>query len=402
MSLNIFKKNPQNDPAPKTPKLLTKEEILSKLLGGEFSDYIEFESETQDDCIYIPELEMNIKPIVFEASERLVSLGFNMYSDVLRSQFFECSVGLGENCESAYGMAIGTFAFSFMQGLKNLSDNNVKYKAVSEFAGHPHSWNVFASNIVGKGQSGESHAPSDYWELLNEDIIKRLGNQKVTYVKVFCANHESNVIGECRINDIPVPELGEKVASIGKNWSNAGYKSEKQFFFIVQDDSTIVDYPYASLDGREKLRSAVAEYLKVFSNIRSQKEYENIVDTVTAITGDKTLASECYSFITEICAERYFEGTFICGDSFNLFYPDNTSVTSYKSQLSDYIPIKEAVFNTFSSNVLGENTDRVFGQLVEMSSIYNAYQQARQSNPDPKGLRVDCMIHNVPADFEIR
>lgn len=94
--------------------------------------------------------------------------------------------------------------------------------------------------------------------LLKEDIIKRLGNQKAVCVKVFNSALESKVIGECKINDIFVPELGDKIAEIAKKWVTDGYVTEKQYFFIVQDDDTISDYPYAGEEGKDRLRSNVA------------------------------------------------------------------------------------------------------------------------------------------------
>lgn len=399
---NITWKN--NDEEEKT-KVMTKEEILGRILGGELSDYIELKSETRGDRIYVPEFKMEIKPIVYEVKERFVNLGFDMYSDLWGAHFFECSVGLGNDCSSAYGMAIGTFAFSFMQGLKTVADNHVKSSLTSSFAGREHKWKVYESNVVATGKKDEKRVKSDYWNLLKDDIVKRLGNQKAVCVKIFNSNYESKVTGECRINDVPVPELGEKVGELAKKWEKEGYKSEKQFFFIIQDKNTVTEYPYAGRAGEAILRSAVAEYLKVFSQIKSQEEYSNIVETTAAITGDKTLAAECLCFVAEMCAERVFDEVFTLGDSFALCRPDDSTYDTYKCQLSDYMPIRRAVFDTFSSGVLGEKTNQVFNQLVYMSSLRNLMDQIEAQGKKPeelKGMVVGHMLYSVPQDFEIR
>lgn len=52
-------------------------------------------------------------------------------------------------------MAIGTFALSFMQGLKGVADNDIKCRITSEFAGHSHSWRVYSSDIVDTGVKAE-------------------------------------------------------------------------------------------------------------------------------------------------------------------------------------------------------------------------------------------------------
>jgi hypothetical protein len=38
---------------------------------------------------------MKIKPYVWEVKERIVNISFDMYSDVLKTRFFEFSTGLG-------------------------------------------------------------------------------------------------------------------------------------------------------------------------------------------------------------------------------------------------------------------------------------------------------------------
>ena len=68
MGFNFFKKknkeiNKPDEPViPEKSKMLTKEEILHRILDGEFSSFIELKSETKGDSLYIPELKMNIKP----------------------------------------------------------------------------------------------------------------------------------------------------------------------------------------------------------------------------------------------------------------------------------------------------------------------------------------------------
>ena len=408
MIFDFFKrKNKENNKqdtaaASEKAKILTKNEILDRILNGEFSSFIELKSETRDDIIYIPELEMKIKPYVWEVKERIVNISFDMYSDVLKTRFFEICAGLGEDSESAYGMAIGSFAFSFMQGLKAVADNDVKCRITSEFAGHSHSWSVYSSDIVRAGASKEKHEVSDYWELLKDDIIKRLGNQKTVYVKVFNSGFGSKVIGECRINDIVIPELGAKVAEIAKKWETSQYKSEKQFFFIVRDDVTRIDYPYDGVEGEKKIHSAVTEYLDMVMKMDSREDYDSIVENLSAVTGDKTLAFECFCYIPEMCAERYFDEAFIFGDMINFVFHDESTVASYKCQLSDYIRIRDSFFDIFNSGVLGNELKNVYARLIGMSLLLDSYEKLEGKMEKTKRMKVDFINYNVPEDFEVR
>ena len=403
MGFNLFKKKKTaSSVISEKPKVLTKEDILRRILGGEFSSFIELKSVTKINTIYIPELELSITPTVIEVSERMVSLYFEIYSDTLKTYFHERSTGLGKDSETDYGMAIGTFAFSFMQGLKAVADNDVKYRITSEFAGHSHSWSVYCSNIAGTNSGEKNHDISDYWQLLKDDIIKRLGNQKAVYVKIINSILESNVIAECSINDIVVPELSVKLSEISRKWKSSGHKIEKQSFFIVQDDDTIIDSPYTGKKGQAELCLNVAEYMKNFNKISSREECDNIIETTAAVTGDRLLAEDCFFFIPQICAERHFNDIFIYNDELRFAFPDNNTVTSYKCQISDYTRIMDAVYDILNSGLFGEDTKLVSAKFAGVSPLYNDYKKIKEKGVNTKGLNVSYMLYDVSEDFEVR
>ncbi|MBR3536104.1 MAG: hypothetical protein IKN85_09765, partial [Oscillospiraceae bacterium] len=77
---------------------------------------------------------------------------------------------------------------------------------------------------------------------------------------------------------------------------------------------------------------------------------------------------------------------------------------AFRSQLSDYMPIQEAVFRVFNSDILGDRQkrDEVFSQFVSMSSLKNVIDQAREKDATVDGLAVQQMIYHVDVDFELR
>lgn len=382
--------------------MMTKEQIMSKILNGGLARVIELESETRGDALYVPEFEMTVKPKLHEITENMAVISFEIYSGTLDTSFTEVSAGMGTDTDKAVEMSLGLFGYSFMNGFKNIADNLKDCTIKSSFAGKTHKWDVYSSNIACSGNVQEIRPASQYWKLLEKDIVKRLGSRKAAYVKIYASNSFGNITGECRINDIPVPELSEKVAAEAKKWSGKGVKSEKQFFFIIQDDSTLEPYIYSGPAGEERLYAGVEHYLRFFSEIQSREDYERIVDTVSLLTGDRTLASECYCMISEMCAESVFTEEFVCGDSFLISKPDGTSVVSYKSQLSDYYMLRKSLFRVLESGVFGENTNKLFTQLIRMSSLYSILEQVKENGAEAKGLEVKEMIFNVPEDFVIR
>ena len=131
--------------------VLTAEEVKNRILDGGLAGLIELKSERKGNAVYIPELKISITPNVHEARENFVNIVFSIWSDEWETELTEVSVGAGNDTESALGMALGMFAYSFMNGLKNVAENRPAGNVTSYFAGNEHKWTVYASNITGAG-----------------------------------------------------------------------------------------------------------------------------------------------------------------------------------------------------------------------------------------------------------
>ena len=398
---NFFNKFKKSNQQSQSKKAMTKSEILNYILDGGLSGITELKTERRNNTIYLPELQLTIEPLVEKASENTVVIHYKMYSELWQSELFECSTGIAADVHTALGMSLGTFAFSFLRGLKNIADSNVKCTVSSVFSGKEHRWKVYSGDITG---TGEKNSPkvSDYWSIIGDDVIKRLGNQNIACVKVYLGKIGSIISGECRINDIPVPELSDKISAAAENWSGKGYVSEKQFFFIVQDRDTKVDYAYEGHEGEAGIQKAVDTYLKLFNVVDSQEKYDRIIEDTFEVVKDKTLAAECHYLIKEIFTEKAFEERLLLGDEISFVRPDGSETVTYKSQLSDYMAIRKAIFNALSSNLLGDRTTAVFSHLITMSTLRRAVEQYEQSGKAKGILKVSGMIFDVDDDFEIR
>ena len=139
---------------------------------------------------------------------------------------------------------------------------------VSEFAGEKHNWHAYKSDIVGMGNNPEGDDIDEFWNLLRDGIIRRLGNQKFVYVKVYAAKNGDSITGECRINDIQSRELSNIVSEIAGKWDTTDFSSKKQFFFITQDEETYLEYPYSE----EELEDATVKAVSLFERCRLQTQ----------------------------------------------------------------------------------------------------------------------------------
>ena len=153
---------------------------------------------------------------------------------------------------------------------------------------------------------------------------------------------------------------------------------------------------------KAELCSNVAEYMKDFNKISSREEYDNIIETTAAVTGDRLLAEECFYFIPQICAERRFENIFICNYELRFAFPDNTTVTSYKCQISDYTRIPDAVYDILNSGLFGEDTPLVYAKLAGVSPMYDDYEKMKEKGMNPKGIKVNFILYNLSENFKVR
>lgn len=367
---------------------------------------LETKDEIRDGKIFCPEWDITITPVIDQLEQQMAVLNFYISSPDWEEPLFECCAGVGKDTDTAVGMAVGSFLFAFMQGIAVMQREEDGIPLESEFNGNIHRWSVYKSNVVGNGESTDDDAKAItnvYWDLLKEHIAKRLGNQKMCYVKIYAAKaigtDDEQITGECRINDVPSAELGALVGEIAAKWEVRQFSSQKQFFFIKQDPATHLPYPY-SVNKINVLREKVKTALDLFGGIQTQDDYDNLPDKLLAALGDKTLTEECFSFLPEICAEHAF-GQIAFSEELQ-FSTKSGTIYVYKNQLADFYPLGNLMFGLFDSGVFGEHTNDLYRLLISLSSIGSGVQQLREQGKELEGCRMAALIFNVSEDFEIR
>lgn len=220
------------------------EDPLHFLLHRRMRGIFEAEEVLEGDHIYIPEWKLTIRPHVAQWSEQSVMLQFHLSSPKWDRDIYETSAGIGSGAHNALGMAIGGFAFTLMQGIASMEKDRNPDELHTTYGDTAHRWKVYKSDIIGVGESSADMRNTPYWETLKDGIAKRVGNQKLCYIKIYGAKNGDTITGECRINNIPSPELGQIVAEMAGKWQVEGFASQKQFIFLLQSEETYSPYPY--------------------------------------------------------------------------------------------------------------------------------------------------------------
>lgn len=363
-----------------------------------------YKSERQGDSLYIPNFDLLLTPNIEQMSNTGIGIEFNMYIKKLDKYLYEYSSGMGGDITTAVGMSMSSFLISFLNTFEIMYNKCNPINITTEFAGNEHNWDVYLGNVTGMGTPGEDGKGSSatyYWDIIKDDIIKRLGNQKMVYVKIYAAGLPENSIGEVRFDDVAIPELSEQVRKLAEKWNVEQFGSEKQFIFIEQNPSTITPSQYDGSEGRKKMRDYVLEYLKMFKNTTSKEQYYNLVKDFGDKIGDKVLANECFGFLPEIATIRALGDQIVVSDQIQFSLPDNKTLMTYSTQLSDYLMMENCLIDIIRSGELGEETKKVWEDLICKSAIYNVFVQAQEA----KGKitpKLTTVLYNVNNDFVLR
>ena len=370
-----------------------------RLVLESIRDGVETKAEIEGDTVYCPEWNIRVIPQVEQVTENSALLNFYLKSPEWDEPLFECSVGMGKDTRTAIGMACASFEFAFMQGIAQMQTRTDFEALESSFGGNTHRWKAYKSSIVGMGESvGDISANhSAYWDLLKEHIVKRLGNQKMCYVKIYAAKAKSEITGECRIDDIKSEELSELVADFIKDWDVKNFASHKQFFFIRQDNDTLLPNPYSGEAGRERLKSRVKIAIDKFIEANAAEEYDRTIDNIKQAIDDPVLAEECYMFIPEICAENAFSAA-----AYAEYVSLGEGNSVYKDQISDFYPINLAVFALFDEGVYGDQTNEVYKILIGASAICGSVNKLLEGGGKLEEAKLTALCFMPSEEFKLR
>ena len=390
--MGIFEKHHAYDP-------------LKRVLEG-VHELLYIKNEIRGNTIFVPEWEMTIIPRIEQCEEKIAVVGFHISDDDFDEPLYECCASTGKDTDSAIGSCVGSFLFAFMNGIIQMKNDDNSKPLTSTFGGKTHTWRSYNSDLVGMGESVDSEdnaVATKYWDMLKNEILKRFGNQKMCYVKIFASKAigkgDSQVTGEVRVNDVPSAELSEIVYKHASEWNVVQFASQKQFFFIKQDGE--VSNPYSGENGRAALREKVKAALELFKTVDSEETFDSYPGRLSAMIGDDVLAQECFAFMPEVCAEHAFQETKFA-ETLQFSLGGGEPVTVYRNQLADFYPIGHAMLSLFSSGVFGEETNDIYRKLIGMSATYGGISQLIENGGSPENCSMAPLLFNVSGNFVIR
>lgn len=376
---------------------LDEEKTLEFVLKCHLHNSFEVPDQLEEDHIFIPAWNIRIYPEISDLQAGSVAVTFQVECPDWDRDIVEISAAKGKNPSMALGVACSSFLLALMNGVSMMAKKQNGLSVESEFAGKKHRWSVYRGNLLAGGDAQKNHNFNLYWDALKDELIKRLGNQKLSYVRVYASRSGEQVKAECRINEVLIPSLSNIVANLAKEWDCEGYGVHRQFFFFAQDEATYEPYPY----DQEQLEELTQKTVRLYNSIHSQEDLAAFPGRLLALcNNDMVMARELQLYIPMVSAENAFP---------NLLYPETLTFdfgdhkeTAYRSQLASFHSIQKALFWSLKHQVYGEETEKMYRTLVAASPLFHMIQQqTKAGNPVKDGMGVSLNI-TVDDHFRLR
>lgn len=348
-------------------------------------------------------LDIVLRPTIMQLNSQSVLLCFELTSEQWDKSIIENSAGMGVDTSQALANALESFSSACLEGLLYmLSEQSCYESCTSTFMGHEHKWQVYLSDLVSIGEAPDIEEAQYYWDELKEMLLPRLGNQRFCYIKVFASKSFGSVFCECRIDNVLSNDVTQLLVKMTKHWSTQKFASHKMFFFLKQDENTVLPSDLFLPPKQKELNYQVNVALRLFGQCSTQEEYEQLPLQLQEIIPDKVLALELYYFLPEICTQMMLpEISF--SDAISLFIGDNKPINIHIHQLTDYLPIYRALTNLMTDNPSDELKE-AFKLCSFYSSAFNVINQVLNESPETKLTDLSGLTtcYFVPPSFEIR
>ena len=360
----------------------------------------------ENDSIRFLSYDITIDPEIVQLEKKnnvLCSIYFYVKIPLFDDIFFESSFAVDNDEYKAINAASDNFVYCALYGILDFLNGIHHHEIETMMLNKKKVFTVYESPMIGIGNienkddfyndysmiNKENGYSSFLWNAIYKDTTFILANNRVNFIRLYCAKMPNeDIIVECTLNNIKNNILENCIRNEIIKWDNNGeFFSIKQFFFILQSDSTYIKYPYI----KEEIEYFVMEYVLEFEN--SNGDYDKFLNAIKNIIIDNNIREEIIHFVPEICAENAFKDV-IFDERVNINI-GNSNYKILKSQFKSYKYIEDALIDGFSNNIFKKET---FNKLVYFSNSYNIIYDAMKNNIKMNEIFVS-LIFNFNEDY---
>ncbi len=344
------------------------------------------------DAFVLEEEDIYVYADVVSAKNNVAQVIFQLHHEWLSEPIIESAAASGATIQEAIALACEDF---YQHTLKlyigALSENGVE--TVCGFTQFRHYFQVYRNEIHGIGKR-EGIIEKDYWDLLKNQLIYRLGNKKAYWIKIFTSKNRTDVVCEVRVNGIEDIELSETLLPYAKNWDCIGsYHTEKQNILFIQNEDSYEPSDFT----REQICLYTKKAIKWYEK-NGEKDRRGIREQLIKLCKDDSLAYEIYSFVPEIyCKYAYPKVEY--GNHLYIIQKDKKTRDAYQSQLQSFSYIEETVMEHLKNNQVHRT---VIEGVIYHSANARAIKQALAQGDQIDELMIPGIGYYVKNDYIMR
>ena len=369
---------------------------------------INHKNEIENDCIKFLSYDITIEPKIVQIEKKksiLCTVYFYVKVPLFDDVFFESSSSIASDEYKAIELASDNFVYCSLHGILDFLSGIHHHEIETSILGNKKVFTVCESPILGIGNIDNNIADkedfyNDYigfdekngyasflWNCIYKEVPFILSNNRVSFIKTYAAKMPNDdIIVECTINNNQNKTLENCVQNEIIKWDNNGeFFSIKQFFFILQSDTTYVKYPYT----KEEIEYLVMEYVLEFE--KCYFNYDEFIKNIKNVISDNSIREEMINFIPEICAEYAFKDV-VFNDRVDVNIGNN-HYNVLKTQFTSYKYIEDSLIDGFSNKIFKKES---FNELVHISNSYNIIYEAMQND---NNIKMNDIFVSVAFNF---
>jgi len=313
--------------------------------------------------------------------------------------FFDAASGHGTTQEEATDRAILNVGLHTVHLLDHLTEEDPDDRFSTNWMNVQHDWSVWLGYIssMTTGQTDVSGAGEPYWHLLKDGIMARLGNQKVTYVKVTAAWFGTEITAEVRINNVVSTELDQILRThIETTWPAQAGVFHKQLFWIVQDARTHQPYLHTASEIKQDIVIAGQLFDEAWNQPEgfSQQRYEM---SLGARVADPSLVAEIATLVPEMAAHLAYPNLPV-SETITIAAGNSEHVVNVH-QLASFAYLVDALDQTWCREV----SEQTIKEWIAYSALGDAMAKLQQAGQQPESLATPIRLsHSMGAGYTLR
>ncbi|WP_455789491.1 DUF6348 family protein [Amedibacillus sp. YH-ame10] len=347
--------------------------------------------QVRKDAFIIEDYDIYVYADVASLQDNVAQIVYQLHHEWLQEPIVESVAASGDTLVNAIHNAAQSFYEHILAlYIEALTPGTIMHKervVQDEYA-------LYRSEINGVGRR-EGVLEGDFWDMLREDLLGYVRDDKVYWIRTFASKNKDNVICEVKINGKEISALSEKMIAYAEEWNCLdAYHTEKQGILLMKVDEQAQPFIEEVVD----IKQVILQAIHSFDKCKSVEEYKAIRKQLLKQCNDESLAYEIFSMIPEFyCMYAYAKVEF--KDAVYLVRKGEETKEVHKDQVSSYELVKDCVFEHLNNEMLSRD---VIENVLQYSANAKAIQQALAQGNQMEELLLPGIGIRIPSNYKLK